>query len=132
MTMEDRVRPRGKSGRPGWPGGGQLFGRGLALQGQREALIVIRPLPIPERHRGGVEVREALAAPELLVVDAVAPLDLPVLLRPSGADIPMPNAGRFHRERKRERELAAVVPAECWSGWWGCRILGPKHPAPRR
>src|SRR5215470_9797834 len=36
-----------------------------------------------------LEVGEAVPAPELLLIDAVAPLDFAVLLRASGPDVPM-------------------------------------------
>src|SRR5262249_53228154 len=54
-----------------------------------EAVIVVRGLPDPQRSSGRLEVGEAVPAPELLLIDAVAPLDFAVLLRASGPDVPM-------------------------------------------
>src|SRR5882724_7493733 len=63
-----------------------LPGRSAAGKGQGEALIVVRGLPDSKRSSGRLEVGEAVPAPELLLIDAVAPLDFAVLLRAPGPD----------------------------------------------
>src|SRR5882724_1525555 len=50
-----------------------------------------------------------MPAPELLVVDAVAALDLAVLLRTARADVAVANPGALDRQDEGERELGAVV-----------------------
>src|SRR5690242_14701154 len=89
-------RVHGHSG-SGWrEASGQPLGGRLALEGEREALVVVRHLPGLERAGRRVEVGEALAAPELLVVDAMTALHLAVLLRPARADVAMFNPSRLH------------------------------------
>src|SRR5215475_6672000 len=58
---------------------------------------------------GRVEVVEAPAAPELLLIDSVAAFDLAVLLRTSRLDVAMADPQRLHGERKGKRELLPVV-----------------------
>src|SRR5262245_50846202 len=87
----------------------ELFGRGVALQRQREELDIVRALPAVKRDDRGVEIEEALAVPELFVVDAVAALDLAVLLRSSRLGVAMRDPGLFERENKVQRELSVVV-----------------------
>jgi hypothetical protein len=65
--------------------GGELFRQRLAVQRHGEAFDVVVLFPGPQRGLCLAAAREALPAPELLVVDAVTALDLPVLLRPPGA-----------------------------------------------
>ena len=47
--------------------------------------------------------------PKLFVVDAVTALDLAVLFRPAWRDVTVADAGRLYRQRKLEREFAAVI-----------------------
>jgi len=65
------------------------------MKGQGEAVMVVRGLPDSKRSSGRLEVREAVPAPELLRIDAVARLDFAVLLRASGPDVPMADPRGF-------------------------------------
>src|SRR5262245_26150583 len=56
--------------------------------------------------------RELAAIPELFVVDPVASLDFPVLLRAPWLDVAMLDAGLLDSEGKGDRELGAVVGLE--------------------
>jgi hypothetical protein len=53
-----------------------------------------------------------MTTPEFLVVNAMAVLDLPVLLGPSGLDIAMPDARRLEGAHDRERKFHPVVALE--------------------
>lgn len=104
-------RRRGHQREAGRFGGELLQGR-EAMQGEREALVVVRPFPRLEGgHRGG-EIRERGPAPELLLVDPDAALDLPVQLGPPRPDVPMVDPGRLDGQGKREGELGAAVGME--------------------
>ena len=98
------------------PYGRQFLGRRLALEGEREALVVVPRLPLAQRDGRGLKVRELLSTPKLLVIDAVAPLHLAVLLRAPGADVPMPDPRRLHGQRELERKLPPVVALEAPNG----------------
>src|SRR5215467_7148777 len=87
----------------------ELFGGRLAVKRQGEAFDVVRALPAVQRDDRGVEIEEALSAPELFVVDAVAALDLAVLLGSARLDVAMPDAGLLEREDEVQGELGAVV-----------------------
>lgn len=71
--------------------------------------MVVRILPAAERVCRVGEVAEVMAAPELLVVDPMAALDLPVLLGPPWADVAMADPRGLDREREGEGEFLAVV-----------------------
>src|SRR5258708_4835007 len=87
---------------PWWLGRGKFFGRCAALQSEGEAFIVVPGLPAPKGGRGRLEVWEALPAPELLLVDPMAPLDFAVLLRPAGPNVSVPDPGGLDPEREGE------------------------------
>src|SRR5712691_12715422 len=87
---------------PWWLERGKVFGGGAALEGEGEAFIVVPGLPAPKGGRGGLEVREALPAPELLLIDPMAPLDFAVLLRPPGSNVVVADAGGLDRQHKGE------------------------------
>src|SRR5262252_5116571 len=50
-----------------------------------------------------------MASPDLLAVDAVAALDLAVLLRPARLDVAVPHAGSLYSQLKRQWKLGPVV-----------------------
>src|SRR6266851_6235082 len=104
------------SGPPRWLERGKFFGRGAALQSEGEAFIVVPGLPAPQGGGGRLEVREALPAPELLLIDPMAPFDLAVLLGPAGSDIPMADPGGFDPQHKGEGELLAVITLQALDG----------------
>jgi hypothetical protein len=79
-------------------GARQVFRPACGLQGEGEAFIVVPGLPAAKGGRGGLEVREALPAPELLLIDSVAPLDFAVLFRPPGSNVVMADAGGLDPE----------------------------------
>src|SRR5947209_9716457 len=85
-----------------------LSGR-AAIERHREPLLVIDALPLTQLGRGSLEVLEALAAPELLLVDPVAAFHLAVLFRTPRADVAMPDPAALYREDEGERELRAVI-----------------------
>jgi len=87
----------------------ELFGGRLAMQGHREALEVVYALPVSERGRRLIERTEAIACPELLVVDPMATFHLAVLVRTSWLDVPQLGASLLHGQREREGEVGAVV-----------------------
>ena len=87
----------------------ELFGGSVAVEREREAFDIVGALPMGQRCSRGLEVQEALPSPELLVVDTVAPLHLPVLLGAPRLDAPMPDARLLHPEDKVQRELCAVI-----------------------
>src|SRR5215813_1401601 len=93
-----------------------VFGRSAALKGQGEALIVVRGLPDSKPSCGRLEVGEAVPAPELLLIDAVAPLDFAVLLRASGPDVAMPDPSGFDPQHEGEGELLPVVTLQPLDG----------------
>lgn len=88
-----------------------LHGR-RAMERHGEALVVVDPLPAGQRPARLVEGDEAMAAPEFLVVDAVAPFDFAVLLGTARADVAQLNAGFLDGERERQRELGTVITLE--------------------
>src|SRR4030095_6001025 len=85
-----------------WAKRGKFFGRGAARKGQREAFIVVPGLPAPKGGSGRLEAREPLSAPELLLIDPMAPLDFAVLLRPAGPNVPVPDPGGFDPQDEGE------------------------------
>src|SRR6266536_1215018 len=89
--------------------GRQLLGRGPALESHREPLRVVARLPRTEGARGFGEGAEGGAAPELLVVDAVAAFDFAVLLGAPRLDVPVSEAGELDGQHKVEREFGAVI-----------------------
>jgi hypothetical protein len=93
---------------------GEFLGRRPALQGQREALVVVVSFPGAGADSGRFEIIEALAPPEFFLVDPVTAFNLPVLLGAPRLDVAMPNPQRLDGERKGERKLLPVVPAESW------------------
>jgi hypothetical protein len=93
---------------------GEFLGWRPALEGQREAIVVVVGFPGAQAHRGRIEILELLPAPELLLIDAVAAFDLAVLLGAPRLDVPVPDAQGLDRQGEREREFVAVVPAESW------------------
>src|SRR5712664_122848 len=104
------------SGPPRWLERGKFFGRGAARQSEGEAFIGVPGLPAPQGGGGRLEVREALPAPELLLIDPMAPFDLAVLLGPAGSDIPMADPGGFDPQHKGEGELLAVITLQALDG----------------
>ena len=68
--------------------------------------------PCAERRDGVVEGRESLSARELFGINAVAALNLAVLLEAPWADVPMRDARLHHLEREGERKFEAVVALE--------------------
>src|SRR5258707_623986 len=105
------------SGPPRWLERGKFFGRGAALQSEGEAFIVVPGLPAPQGGGRRLEVREALPAPELLLIDPMAPFDLAVLLRPAGSDIPVADPGGFDPQHKGEGEILALITPQALD--WG-------------
>src|ERR1700681_377874 len=97
-----RADKRCLGGPPWWLERGKFFGRRAALQGEGEAFVVVPGLPAPKGGRGGLEVREALPAPELLLIDSMAPLDFAVLLRPPGSNVVVADAGGLDPQHKGE------------------------------
>src|SRR5258705_4311384 len=87
----------------------QLLSGSVTVEREREAIDIVGALPMGQRCSRGLEIQEALPSPELLVVDAVAPLHLPVLLGAPRLDVPMPDARLLHPEDKVQRELCAVI-----------------------
>jgi hypothetical protein len=59
-----------------------------------------------------------LPAPELLLIDPMAPFDFAVLLRPAGPDVSVadPDPGGFDPQHKGEGELLAVVTLQSLDG----------------
>src|SRR5262249_27374907 len=74
-----------------------------------EALVVVVPLPGAEADRGRIEIVEAPAAPELFLVDPVAPFDLAVLLGVARLDVPIPDPEGLNGQGEGERKLLPVV-----------------------
>src|SRR5215475_9231923 len=66
-----------------------VFRRECGPEGPGRSGEVVRGLPDSKGSSGRLEVGGAVPAPELLLIDAVAPLDFAVLLRASGPDVPM-------------------------------------------
>jgi hypothetical protein len=66
---------------------GKFFGGCAPVKRQGEAFVVVSALPASESFSGRLEVLEAVPPPELLVVDAMAPLDFAVLLRSLGPNV---------------------------------------------
>ena len=71
--------------------------------------MVVRRFPAAEGHRGLLEALELVAAPELLVVDPMAPLDFPVLLGPLWSHKAMVDARGLRREREGQGEILVVI-----------------------
>jgi hypothetical protein len=71
--------------------------------------MVVSPFPMRERDIRVAPCREDVSIPELLLIDAMTALNLPVLLRASGLDIPMPNACSLDCPFESQREFGAVV-----------------------
>ena len=101
-----------------WTGGRSAAGSrpGSDPERQGEAFVVVPGLPVSKGGRGDLKVREALAPPELLLVDPMAPLDLAVLLRAPGPDVPVPDPGSFDAQYEGERELLPVVALQPLDG----------------
>jgi hypothetical protein len=57
-----------------------------------------------------------MAAPEFLVVDAMAPLDLPILLWAARLDVFVANACGLDRQLEGERKFRAVVALQLADG----------------
>ncbi len=72
----------------------EFFGRCTALERQGEALVVVPGLPVSEGCSGHIEVLEALPAPELLLIDPMAPLDTVARVR-AEVDVPISEATLF-------------------------------------
>ena len=71
--------------------------------------MVVPALPLAKFRLRVDSVREFVAAPEFLAVDAMTALDFPVLLRTTRLDVAVAHAGGLHGQLKRERELRPVV-----------------------
>lgn len=76
--------------------------------------MVVAGLPGPKSDRGRVEVGKSLPPPEFFLVDAMTAFHFAVLLRAPGFDISVSDPQRLDGQRKGERELVSVVPAESW------------------
>ena len=87
----------------------KLFDWCSSLQGQRETLVVVVSLPDAETNSGRIEIVEAPPAPELFLVDPVAPFDLAVLLGAPRLEVAMPDPQRLHGDRESEGKLLPVV-----------------------
>jgi hypothetical protein len=72
--------------------------------------------PVTKGGGSRLEVRETLPAPELLLIDPMAPLDFAVLLRPAGPNVPVPDPGGFDPEDKGEGELLPVIALQPLDG----------------
>jgi hypothetical protein len=59
---------------------------------------------------------KALTAPELLLIDPMAPLDFAVLLGPSGPNVSMPDPSGFDPQHKGEGEFLPVVTLQPLDG----------------
>ena len=99
-----------------WLERGKFFGRRAALKSEGEAFIVVLALPAPKGGSGHLEVREALPAPELLLIDPMAPLDFAVLLGPAGPNVSMADPGGLDPQHKGEGELLPVVTLQALDG----------------
>jgi len=74
--------------------------------------MVVPPCPL-RQWRVSVRARgEVVLAPELLLVDPMAPFDFPVLLRMSRFDVAVSDAGGLDGQLERQREFGTVVPSE--------------------
>src|ERR1044071_6575610 len=102
--------------RPRWVERREFFGWCTALERQGEALIVVPGLPGSKGRSGRVEIQEAVPAPELFVVDPMAPLDFAVLLRPPGPNVPVPDPRGFDPQHEGEGELLPVVTLQLFDG----------------
>ena len=111
-----RADKRCLGGSPWWLERGEFFGRGAALQREGEAFIVVLALPAPKGGGGRLEVREALPAPELLLIDPMAAFDFAVLLRPAGPNVPVADPGGFDPQHERKGELLPVVTLQALDG----------------
>ena len=78
--------------------------------------MVVSSLPFAKFRLRVDSVREVVAAPEFLAVDAMAALDFPVLLRPTWLDVAVAHASRLHGQLKRERKLRPVVALDLPNG----------------
>jgi hypothetical protein len=92
--------------------GAQLLDRRAPAQRHREPLVVVSPLPAGERRFGSRNALEVVLAPELIGVDSVAALNLAILLRSSGFDVPMFDAGGFDGQLEGHWKLRPVVALE--------------------
>ena len=86
------------------------------MQREREALVVVTVLPLLQGGFGVAAICERLTVPKLFAVDAMAPLDLAVLLRPAGFDVPVPHAGRFDGQAERQRKFGPVIALNLLNG----------------
>src|SRR5712691_9822020 len=105
-------------GPPRWLERGKFLGRRAALECQREPFVVVPVLPAPKGSRSCLEFLEALPAPELLLIDPMAPLDFAVLLRPSGANVSVADPGGFDPQHEGEGEFLPVVTLQPFDGEW--------------
>ena len=64
--------------------------------------MVVGPLTGAEGGGDGVEIDGGVPAPEFLVANPVASLDLPGLLGPARLDVAEPDPRRFQRESKHQ------------------------------
>jgi hypothetical protein len=94
----------------------EFLGRCTALERQGEALIVVSGLPGTQSSSVGAEIREAVPAPELFLIDPMAPLDFAVLLRAPRPNVPVPDPSGFDPQHEGERELLPVVALQPLDG----------------
>jgi len=103
----------------------QVLSRRLALRRERESFVVVLLLPGGESWHGRLEIGEGMAAPELLLVNAVTAFDLAVLLGKSCLDVPTPDPGFLNAQRKGQREIRDRCRTEA-SGWGTARRAAPR------
>src|SRR5215470_2737147 len=113
QSSEEHAASRGRK-----DGGSQLLGGCSAVQRHREAQLVVHAFPLAESDCGHLKQLEGMPVPELLGVDAMAALDLAVLLGTTGSDVAMANARPFDRQDEAEGELGPVVGLDLanWKG----------------
>jgi hypothetical protein len=112
VNVVDGERNEGRHGSGGRENGGELLGGRPAVEGHREAQVVVDLLPVPDRLRRFLEAGKLVATPELLVIDPVATLNLAVLLRPARPDVPVADPRLLDTQREGQGELGAVVKYE--------------------
>lgn len=78
--------------------------------------MVVGVLPSWECPRRLFVGAKIVAAPELLLVDPMAALHLPVLLGTAGPDISMVDSGLCYGERKRQGKFGSIVGLELLDG----------------
>lgn len=77
---------------------------------------VVDAFPLAERPVGGAERLERIPAPELFGIDPMAPLDVAVLVRPAGLDVPVTDALTLDGQEEGEGKLRSAVHLQLVDG----------------